>query len=173
MIMAHMPHRLDEKSQHYVEEGWSTLVSRLPQATRTELLDVMLATGCWHHGIDQLEMTAEKQAGDVRIWMRAVYDRRTPADNHFRLRFIAPGGEVLREEVYAADHMHAVADFLWRTKYEEDREASPAEIEARKERNAERERRIERVRQLFHSPTAEAERKREERRQQGLSEASG
>jgi hypothetical protein len=96
--MKPMPERLSEQDQDTVEDMWQNAMDPATRHDRDVLLDVIMAYGLFHRGVDRLDLQAEKSYAGGRAVMVIHYDRAQPPDRDtFSISCFDPSGNITRD----------------------------------------------------------------------------
>jgi hypothetical protein len=147
-MRAPLPERLGPEMQKQIDDAWTGILTPPNRLGRQDLLDVLVGTFAYQHGVDTLTLRTSKQyAGGTGV-MEAQYDRTRPTEDRFDVTVYGLDGKIERQERYTRNELDETFDSLFRS--------SPDESG---ERNEATNRRWEKI--LSHFPKPE-ERKAEE-----------
>jgi hypothetical protein len=145
---APLPERLEPETQKKIDDAWTEVLTPPNRLGRQDLLDMLVGTFAYQHGVDTLTFRTSKQYAGGTVVMEAQYDRMRPTDDRFEVIVYGLDGKVERHERYTRKEIDATFDSLFRS--------SPDETD---DRNEATNRRWEKI--LMHFPKPE-ERKAEE-----------
>jgi hypothetical protein len=143
-----MVDRLDEAAQHKVDDAWSHMLLPPDRLERTLLLDCIISAELHQFGVDRLHFVSEKEVADGRIVMEVQFDRAAPEFDEFSVTYVDRDGREARRERFAHEEVKQRIEFLY---MREDvcEDMDPQEKQQVERRNAERERRLEEIREAL------------------------
>ena len=147
-MRAPLPERLEPETQKQIDDAWNGVLTPPNRVGRQELLDVLVGTFAYQHGVDTLTFRTSKRYTEGTVVMEVQYDRTRPTDDRFDVTVFGLDGKVERQERYTRQEVDKTFDSLFRS--------SPNE---KGERNEATSRRWDRI--LSHFPKPE-ERKAED-----------
>ena len=111
-LQAPLPVRLDDEQQKSVNESWEKALSPVDRFSNQSLLDLLLVTGAYQHGVDKLEFRSEKSFSGGVVIMESHFDRSAPDRDLFAVTIQDRQGIVIRQERYTRDQIAATSSEL-------------------------------------------------------------
>jgi hypothetical protein len=99
-MQAPLPARLDDESQKSINESWDKALTPVDHLNHQSLLDALLTTGAYQHGVDKLEFRSEKNFSGGVVVMEIHFERAAPERDQFTVTVQDQQGKVLRKEQY-------------------------------------------------------------------------
>jgi hypothetical protein len=95
-----MPVRLDNNSQNQIEEAWNRALSPVTRHDHQALLDMLITTGAYENGVDELSLRSTKRYQGGLVVMELHYNRLMPENDRFVVQVLDNEGKLLRQESY-------------------------------------------------------------------------
>jgi len=95
-----MPVRLDDESQKQIEEAWNKALSPITKHDHQTLLDLLIMTGAYQNGVDELYLRSSKRFQAGLVVMEMHFDRLLPDNDRFIVQVLDFQGKLLRQESY-------------------------------------------------------------------------
>jgi hypothetical protein len=151
-----MPVRLNDESQKEFDEAWNKALSPVTKHDHQTLLDLLVVTGAYQNGVDELYFRSTKRFQGGLLVMEIHYHRLLPNNDRFIVQVLDFDGKLLRQESYDRDEIDKTNTELLKEKQELERRkgqggATPAELT----KLAELEARWATIEQAFPKPDAE------------------
>src|SRR5262249_50686337 len=78
-----MPARLEGEAQLKIDEAWNSALSPITKHDHQTLLDMLVMTGAYQNGVDELYFRSTKRFQAGLVVMELNYDRRLPDNDRF------------------------------------------------------------------------------------------
>ncbi len=111
-LPAPLPVRLDDEQQKSVNESWEKALSPADRFSNQSLLDLLLVTGAYQHGVDKLEFRSEKRFSGGVVVMESRFERSAPERDLFAVTIQDGRGIVIRQERYTRDQIATTSSEL-------------------------------------------------------------
>lgn len=108
-----LPRRLEDKDQQEVNGAWENALSQVDRYDNQTLLDMLICTRGYQHGVDKLEFRSEKIISIGTVIMEIHFDRAAPAEDRFEIRVVDAAGKTLRKERYEREQIERTDKELW------------------------------------------------------------
>jgi hypothetical protein len=100
-----LPPRTDAGTQKLIDDAWDKAMTPPDKLARAELLDVLVGTQAYLHGVDVFALRAEKRFAGGRAVMEIAFDRSQPDDDRFEVTVLDDTGKRLRHERFTLDEV--------------------------------------------------------------------
>lgn len=100
-----LPPRTDAGTQKLIDDAWDQAMDPPTKLGRSELLDVLVGTQAYQHGVDTFALRAEKRFAGGRVVMEIAFDRSQPDDDRFEVSVFDDTGKPLRKERFTRDEV--------------------------------------------------------------------
>lgn len=107
-----LPVRVDDETQKTITASWDKALTPVDRFDGQSLLDVLLTTTAYQHGVDKLEFRSEKALSDGTVVMEMHFDRGAPDRDRFTVTVSDRLGKVLRQEQYNREQIETTASEL-------------------------------------------------------------
>ncbi len=104
-----LPARVDDETQKSINASWEKALSPVDRFDQQSLLDVLLTTYAYHHGVDKLEFRSEKTFSGGVVVMEVHFDRAEPDRDCFTVTVKDRQGKVRRRERYDRNQIETTA----------------------------------------------------------------
>jgi hypothetical protein len=95
-----MPVRLNDESQLKIDEAWNKALSPITKHDHQTLLDLLIMTGAYQNGVDDLTLRSTKRFQGGLVVMELHFDRLLPNNDRFVVQVLDTQGKLLRQENY-------------------------------------------------------------------------
>lgn len=95
-LAAPMVQRLGPEAQQRVENTWADVLARGDDVDATLMLDALLLTQFYQHGVDSLHMVSEKRVGNELVVMQVNFELEDPDGDEFTFSHYDPAGREVR-----------------------------------------------------------------------------
>lgn len=128
-----LPRRLKDEDQKEVNEAWENALSQANRYDNQTLLDILIVTRGYQHGVDKLEFRSEKRISIGTVVMEIHFDRGAPKEDRFEVKVVDAAGKILRQEKYEREQIERTDKELFvegdqLKKKKEQGRASPDEV---------------------------------------------
>lgn len=104
-MRAPLPERLDDEQQKAVNESWDKALAPVGRFDNQALLDVLMTSCAYQHGVDKLTFRSEKIFAGGLVVMEVQFDRLEPERDLFSVTVQDRQGNVLRRENYKREQI--------------------------------------------------------------------
>jgi hypothetical protein len=112
-MVAPLPQRLDPESQKKVDDAWTGILTPPDKLGHQDLLDVLVGTFAYQHGVDALSFRSEKRFAGGKVVMGVSFDRTRPDDDRFEVTVYDLKGKELRRERYSRQEIEETSATLF------------------------------------------------------------
>jgi hypothetical protein len=145
-----MPVRLNDENQKEFDEAWNKALSPITKHDHQALLDLLVVTGAYQNGVDELYFRSTKRFQAGLVVMEIHYDRRMPNNDRFVVQMLDFDGKLLRQESYDRGEIDKTNEELLKEKGDlERKKGQAAATEAELAKLAELEARWATIEQTF------------------------